>query len=87
MAALNRIWQNDYFRFHTWHQRDSNSYSYVFGVGHTNGTCIYTVWLNWEETGSWKSKMAAYTHKMRIFQLPDWNESDTMLKYYKVFTQ
>jgi len=22
---------------------DSNSYTYVFGVGHTNGTCIYTV--------------------------------------------
>jgi len=45
----------------TWQQRDSNSYTCVFGVGHTNGTCIYTVRLNWEETGSEKSKMAAYT--------------------------
>jgi len=26
--------------------------------------------------------MAADTHEMRIFQLPDSNESDTMLKYY-----
>jgi len=27
--------------------------------------------LNWEETGSEKSKMAAYTHEMRLSQLPD----------------
>jgi len=32
---------------------------------------VYTVRLNWEETGSAKSKMAACTHEMRIFQLPD----------------
>jgi len=38
---------------------------------HTNGTCIYTVRLNWEETGSGKFKMAAYTHEMRISHLPD----------------
>jgi len=52
-------------------QRDSNGYTYVFGVGYTNGTCIYTVRLNWEETGSGKSKMAAYAHEMRMSQLPD----------------
>jgi len=42
-----------------------------FGVGHINGTCIYTVRLNWDGTGSEKSKMAAYTHEMRISHLPD----------------
>jgi len=52
-------------------QRNSNSYTYVFWVGHANGTCIYTIRLNWEETGSGKSKMAAYTNELRIFQLPD----------------
>jgi len=29
--------------------------------------------------------MAAYTHEMRIFQLPCWNEYDTMLRYYNAF--
>jgi len=62
---------NDYFRFDTCLQRDSNIYTYVFVVSHTNGTCIYTVRLNWEKTGSEKSKMAAYTHEMRISHLPD----------------
>jgi len=52
-------------------QRDSNGYTYVFVVGHANGTCIYTIRLNWEETESGKSKLVAYTHEMRIFQLPD----------------
>jgi len=42
----------------------------VSGPAH-NGTCIYTVRLNWEETGSEKSKMTAYTHEMRLSQLPD----------------
>jgi len=37
--------------------------TYVFGISHTNGTCIYSVRLNWEETGSAKSKIAAYTHE------------------------
>jgi len=55
-------------------------YTYVFGVSHINGTCIYTVRLNWEETESGKSKMAAYTHDMRKTKLPDKNESDTVLK-------
>jgi len=66
MAALNRKWrrQNDYLCFHTWEQRDSNSYTYVFGVGNTNDTCIYNVRLNWEEIKIAKSKMAAFTHEI-----------------------
>jgi len=31
---------------------------YVFWVGHSNGTCIYTVGLNWKITGSGISTMA-----------------------------
>jgi len=59
-----------------------------------NKEYLWNHWTNlhhvntiWRETGSGKSKMAAYTHEMRIFQLPDLNESDTMLKYYNAFTQ
>jgi len=48
-----------------------SGYTYVFWVGHNNGTCIYTGQLNLEETGSGNSKMAAYTHEMRISQLLD----------------
>jgi len=48
-------------------QRDSNGYTYVLGVSHTNGTCIYTGGLNWDETASGNSKIAAYTNVMRIF--------------------
>jgi len=47
-----------------------------FGVCHTNGTCIYIVRLNLEETGSGKSQMAAYTHEMRIFQLDPSSAAD-----------
>jgi len=60
-----------YFISQTSLQRDSNGYIYVIWVNHTKGTYIYIVRLNWDKTGSAKSKMAAYTHKMRIFQLPD----------------
>jgi len=55
-----------YFSNQTSLQRDSIGYAYVFWVSHTNGTCIYTGGLNWEQTGSRKSKMAAYTNEMRI---------------------
>jgi len=44
---------------------------YLCFRGHTNGICIYTVRLNWEEAGSAKSKIAAYTHEMRISHLPE----------------
>jgi len=77
----NRQWKIQDGSLHPWNEeisaprRASNAIPTAipifFWVNHTNGTCVYTVRLTWEETGSGKSKMAAYTHEMRISQLPD----------------
>jgi len=77
----NRKWKIQNGGLHPWNayisapRRASNAIPsaipYVFDVSHINGTCIYTARLNWEETASGNSKMAAYTHEMRISQLPD----------------
>jgi len=71
MAALNRklIRLNYYIRLHT----DINAIPTALPMfsGSVNGTCIYTVRLNWEETGSGKFKKAAYIHEISISQLPD----------------
>jgi len=66
---FNHVFLNTFLNEQKWNIEDGGLKPEVDMAKH--GTYIYIVRLFWKETGSAKSKMAAYTHEMRIFQLPD----------------